>query len=164
VELISGPTIEARSCQPTLGIRVVTPFRGMLAVRDKLWKELFAWLEFYQITDVGPRFLRLNLVDMGGLMDIEAGVVTPLLLQGHGLVGAGELPAGDFATLTYRDHSMRANKTLFGWADQSGVQLDRSLEIGGDRFACRYELILSDPKTEPMRTRWVVQLNARVAD
>lgn len=164
MELISGPAIEARPTRPTLGIREIVPFRGMLAVRDKLWQELFAWIEARGESEIGQQYLRLNVIDMAGLMDIEAGVVTLKPLEGQGRVQAGEFPAGKYATLTYRDHSMRANKMLFGWVDENDIRLDREPVPGGDGFACRYELILSDTKIEPRKTRWVVQLNARVAD
>ncbi|MFS0911045.1 hypothetical protein AB3M89_04585 [Microbacterium sp. 179-I 3D2 NHS] len=33
-EKFDGPRVERREATPTLGIRIVTPFRGMLATRD----------------------------------------------------------------------------------------------------------------------------------
>jgi hypothetical protein len=34
----------------------------------------------------------------------------------------------------------------------------------GDRFACRYEAYLTDPRTERMKTRWQIELAIRLAD
>lgn len=39
---------------------------------------------------------------------------------------------------------------------------DRSDDPNGDRFACRYEAYLTDPRTEPRKTKWEVELNIRV--
>jgi hypothetical protein len=36
VDAVDGPRVESRGSRPTLGIRKRTPFRGMLAVRDRL--------------------------------------------------------------------------------------------------------------------------------
>jgi hypothetical protein len=158
MELITEPAVVPRLGQSTLGIRIVTPFRGMLAVRDRLWEELYDWLDNRRLPRVSP-FLRLNVVDMAGLMDMEAGVITPAPVDGDDRVKAGQFPAGGYASLTYRDHAIRANKMLFDWAREHEVKLDMEAEAAGDRFACRYELILTDPQAEPRKTRWIVQLN-----
>ncbi|MGN6676227.1 MAG: hypothetical protein ACTHKL_00400, partial [Streptosporangiaceae bacterium] len=73
------------------------------------------------------------------------------------------LPAGEYATLTYRDHARRANGALIDWAAANDVRLDSHVEPDGDRFACRYEAYLTDPFTEPRKTKWEVELNIRVA-
>ncbi|TCC42390.1 hypothetical protein [Kribbella speibonae] len=44
---------DARSC---LGIRVVTPFRGMLGKRNELLDELIAFVAENGIDDAGPFF------------------------------------------------------------------------------------------------------------
>ena len=75
----------------------------------------------------------------------------------------GALPAGGYATLTYVDHARRANKALIEWARDNGVAFDRWDEPGGDAFACRYEAYITDPRTEPRKTKWEVELNMRVA-
>jgi len=45
VEIIAPPRVEHRQERPYVGIRVVTPFRGMLKVRDELLREVRAWIE-----------------------------------------------------------------------------------------------------------------------
>jgi hypothetical protein len=159
MEVIAGPAIERHAAQPYLAIREIAPFRGMLSVRDRLWAELFAWLEARQVDSSGSVFMRLNVIDMKGSMDIEAGIVTSRLLEGDDRVGAGQFPAGDYATLTYRDHSIRANRLLIDWTAEQGLAFDRSSDPAGDRFACRYELNLTDPRVDNRRTKWLVQLN-----
>lgn len=163
MELIEPPRVVTRSETRYLSIRVVTPFRGMLRVRDELLRELNGWLRARGI-DAGPYFLRLNVIDMEGPMDLEVGAVTKEGIQSDDRVRQAVLPAGDYATLTYRDHAMRANRALIEWAAANDVLFDRQDDPAGDRFACRYEAYLTDPFTEPRKTKWAVELNIRVAD
>jgi effector-binding domain-containing protein len=159
MELIVEPAVVHRPVQPTLGIRVVTPFRGMLAVRDRLWEEVYDWLDARKEPRNGSPFLRLNVVDMAGLMDLEAGIITSAPIKGDDRVKAGQFPAGAYASLTYRDHAIRAHKMLIEWVKGHEVELDVDAVPAGERFACRYELILTDPQVEPRKTKWVVQIN-----
>jgi len=64
--------------------------------------------------------------------------------------------------LTYRDHAIRANRALLEWASAHGVDLERADDAAGDRFACRYEAYVTDPRTEPRKTKWIGELNLRV--
>jgi effector-binding domain-containing protein len=141
-----------------LGIRVVTPFRGMLKVRDELLREVRAWIEESDAEQIAHGFLRLHVIDMNGPMDIEAGYFTRGRCPGRGPIAAGSMPAGRYATLTYRDHSLRANRALIEWASDNGIEFDRRQEPQGDAFACRYEANLTDPREEPRKTRWDVEL------
>jgi hypothetical protein len=101
---------------------------------------------------------------MNGPMDIDVGYFTRRPGQGRGRIKPGSMPAGRYATLTYRDHSLRANRALIEWARDSGIEFDRREEPEGDAFACRYEANLTDPKEEPRKTRWDVELAFRIVD
>ncbi|HEY9012896.1 MAG TPA: GyrI-like domain-containing protein [Devosia sp.] len=158
MDILAGPAVETRSARHTLGIRIVTPFRGMLAQRDALLDELYDWVDAHDVP-VAETFLRLHVIDMEGPMDLEVGALVPEASAGDDRVRPGVLPAGDYATLTYRDHARRANGYLQDWARDNGVVLDRRGVPAGDEFACRYEAYLTDPRTEPRKTRWIVQLN-----
>jgi effector-binding domain-containing protein len=164
VEIVAGPEVVTRPETACVGIRVVTPFRGMLAKRDELMAELLGWLDDRKVGAQGPLFLRLHVIDMNGPMDLEVGLVTADVVEGDDRVRAGVLPGGRYASLTYVDHARRANGTLLDWAATSGVRLDRWDGPTGDHFACRYEAYLTDPRSEPRKTKWHVQLNIRVAD
>ena len=163
MEIIDGPSVVVQPDRYTVGIRVVTPFRGMFAVRDALMKELYSWLD-QRGTDFGHTFFRLHVIDMEGAMDIEVGVVTNRPVDGDDRVSAGVLPAGRYASLTYVDHGLRANRALLEWVREQGLSLDRADSEAGDRFACRYELYLTDPRSERMKTRWRIELAMRLAD
>ncbi|BCB91236.1 GyrI-like domain-containing protein [Phytohabitans suffuscus] len=164
MDLIKPPRVERRPAVAYVGIRVVTPFRGMLRVRDDLMADLVAWLEGHGAGGAGPLFFRLHVIDMDGPMDVEVGAVTREPVAGGDQVRAGTLPAGRYATLTYRNHSLRANKTLLEWVRANGVALDRRETSEGDAFGCRYEAYLTDPRTESRKTRWETELSMRVAD
>lgn len=164
VDVLEGPAVVTKPETAYVGIRVVTPFRGMLAARDELMNELFGWVDERHVNDQGPLFLRLHVIDMDGPMDIEVGLITNDVLEGDGRVRPGVLPGGRYATLAYVNHARRANRTLLEWVRDSGVSLDRWDGPTGDHFACRYEAYLTDPRTEPRKTKWQVELNIRVAE
>jgi effector-binding domain-containing protein len=164
MDLLEPPRVVERPQQNYLGIRVVTPFRGMLSTRNELINELDGWLKRHGIDDVGPFFLRLHVIDMNGPMDMEVGVVTPGPRAGDERVQPAMLPAGRYATLTYRNHSLRANRALIEWAASQGIAFDRRDVADGDLFACRYEAFRTDPRTEPRKTKWEVELNFLVAE
>jgi len=163
-EIVEGPTVETRPEIAYVGIRVVTPFRGMLRVRDELLAEVQAWAGESDLDVVGHGFLRLHVIDMQGDMDIGVGVVTRERSDCAGRVCAGALPAGRYATLAYRGVGTGANRELISWAGASGLQFDRHDTPAGDRFACRYEAYLTDPKVEPHKKRWKIELAFKLAD
>lgn len=163
MEILEGPSVETRPDRHCAGIRVVTPFRGMFAVRDELMEELYGRLDERGV-DFGPTFFRLHVIDMAGSMDVEVGVVTEKPVEGDGRISPGVLPAGRYATLTYVNHGRRANRALIEWAREQGLTFDCVEDPAGDRFGCRYEAYLTDPRSERMKTRWRVELAIRLAD
>ncbi len=163
MELIEPPHIVHRPSAATAGIRLVTPFRGMLAVRDGLFREIRSWLDNHHVVS-GPLFMRLFVVDMAGDMDLVVGAIADATPPRDSRVRRGELPAGRYATLTSVDHAIRANRHLIEWAKDEGVAFDRRTTPAGDAFACRYELVLSDERKEKRKTRWRVQLNFKLAE
>jgi effector-binding domain-containing protein len=161
MEIIEGPAVVERPERHALAIRTVTPFRGMFAVRDELMASLYTWFEAAGLT-AGTVYFRLHVIDMDGPMDIEVGILTGEPRKGDDRVRPAVLPAGRYATLVYVNHGRRANKTLLDWAAAEGLALDRSADPAGDRFGCRYEAYLTDPRTERMKTRWQIELAMRL--
>ncbi len=157
VDIAEGPRLETRPETPTLGIRERVPFRTMLSNRDRLLAELIAWLDEHDIQTAGPFFLRLHVVDMAGLMDIEVGVVSDATASDE-RVRRGVLPAGRYAVLDYRATSLAANRMLHRWVSDQGLTYDSHETPAGEAFAARCEIYITDPRSERMKTRWVVQL------
>ena len=163
MEIINGPSIVAKPDRHCIGIRLVTPFRGMFAVRDQLMEELYSWADDRAVA-YGQTFFRLHVVDMGGSMDVEVGVVTDEAVPGDSRIRTAVLPAGRYATLTYVNHGRRANGMLRNWAQEQRLKLDCAAISEGERFGCRYEAYLTDPRSERMKTRWRIELAIRLAD
>jgi GyrI-like small molecule binding domain len=164
MEITDGPKVEKRPALPYVGIRIVTPFRGMLGIRDELLEEVKSSVKRSGVDVVGFGFLRLHVVDMRGDMDIEVGLLTrePIMLEGR--VRPGVLPAGRYATLSYKGAGTGANRALIDWARESGLAFDRQDVPEGDRFACRYEAYLTDPAQEPHKKKWTIELAFKLVD
>lgn len=162
--IIRGPDIGTRSVIPIVGIRVVTPFKGMLRIRDELLSELHAWTRQSAIDVVGHGFLRLHVIDMKGDMDIEVGVVTSAPVSHQGRVCSSVVPAGRYATLRYRGASTDADRKLNEWALAKGIDLDHWCVSEGDQLACRYEACLTDPNVEPRKKQWDIELAFKIID
>ena len=124
----------------------------MLAERDRLLAELIAWLDGNGVRPDGPFFLRLHTVDMAGEMDIEVGVFAAA--AGDAEVAQGAAPAGDYVVLRYVNHSLRAHRLLFAWAETHGIRFD----VQDADWAGRFETYVTDPRTEPRKTRRQTEL------
>ncbi|WP_328472729.1 GyrI-like domain-containing protein [Actinoplanes sp. NBC_00393] len=155
MEIIEAPAVVTKDERHYAGIRTVTPFRGMFAVRDQLMKELY--------DRPGNLFFRLHVIDMAGPMEVEVGALTGEPVQADGRITAGVLPAGRYARMVYVGHGRRANRTLLEWIRAQGLTMDVVEDPSGDRFGCRYEEYLTDPRTERMKTRWQIELAIRLA-
>jgi len=112
---IGAPRIDHRTARQYVGLRIITPFEGMFAQTDKLFKELRQWVNTKGLTDQGPYFLRYHVIDMEGLMDVEAGFVVVSQQIGDEHVKCGTLPAGRYAHLTYSRYALRGNQALLIW-------------------------------------------------
>ena len=146
VEIVEPARVEERAEIPYVGIRVVAPFRGMLAERDRLLTEVRAWVEEGGVGTVGYGFFRLHVIDMAGAMDFEAGYFTPgPVKMKHPRIRPGSMAAGRYATMKYQDHARRANQALQDWVRDNDLVLDRRTVPEGDAFACRYEAYLDRP-------------------
>jgi len=156
VEVVDGPRVEYRELRPTLGIRKRTPFRGMLAERDRLLAELIDWMPAHDVEPVGSFYMRLHTVDMAGEMDIEVGAFASA--PGDEKVIRGAMPGGDYVVLRYINHSMRAHRLLFEWAEAEQIRFDVEEADAGTDWAGRFEIYVTDPRTEPRKTRWETEL------
>jgi effector-binding domain-containing protein len=148
--------IPAHVTMATIGT-VVPPLNG----------EVFRWLAERGAGAAGPPFWKYNVIDMDRELEIEAGVTVPQPLAGDGRVVAGTLPAGRYATLTYVGHPSElagATQALLDWAAGQGLAWDMSPGEGGERWASRLEIYLTDPSQEPDMSKWVTQLAFRLAD
>ena len=159
---IGTPGIDHRSTRHSVGLRIITPFEGMFAQTDKLFKELRLWVNAHDLADQGPYFLRYHVIDMKGLMEVEAGFVVIPPQIGDERVNPGVLPAGRYAHLTYSRYALRGNQALLRWVNEQQLEIDREDTSKGDAFGCRYEAYLTDYRTEPRKKQWQVDLAIRL--
>jgi effector-binding domain-containing protein len=162
--MIGTPQIDERQEQTYMGIRTQTPMKGLSKVITKLLKELNGWAKIHDVEPAGPPILRYHVIDMSGDMDIEVGIPVTQALPADGQVQPGKLPAGRYASLIYSGSGYAGNKALIEWAKANGIAWDRWDDEKGDAFRARYETFLTDPKIEPRKTKWHLEVAIKVAD
>ncbi len=161
MEIVTPPHVQWRPEIPTLGITTVTPYQGMLGVRDQLLGELLDWLDAASLQGRGRWFLRFHSIDVDGPVELEVGVAD-LSHPGDDHVRPGALPDGWYASMVYRNHGLRAARALLRWADDRELTLDSESGENGDRFGCRYEAYGVDPRRHGPPSRWNVELSVRL--
>ncbi|MBZ0290337.1 MAG: GyrI-like domain-containing protein, partial [Anaerolineae bacterium] len=161
---VTEPKIDQRPEQPYIGIRTRTPMKGMFKVIDKLFKEMNAWAKAQGFEPAKPPFLRYHVIDMEGEMDIEVGFPVDAPMPGNDRVQPGVIPAGRYASLVYVGNGYTGNKTLILWARDNGIEWDAWDDPRGHAFRSRYEAYLTDPKVEPRKTKWEVEVAIKLKD
>jgi effector-binding domain-containing protein len=161
---IGKPRIDKRPKLVYMGIRTIAPFKGMSKVIDRLSKEMNAWVSDHNIKTSGPPFLRFHVIDMRGFMDISFCFPVRKALPDDGDIKADVIPAGRYASLIYSGGGISANRTLIEWVRAQGLDFDRWDTEQGDNFRGRYETYLTDPKIEPRKSRWRVEVAIKLAD
>jgi effector-binding domain-containing protein len=161
---IGKPKIDTRPKIVYMGIRTIAPFKGMSKGIDKISKELNNWLTDNNVQTTGYPFLRYHVIDMRGFMDISYAVPVHQGLPDIGDVTAGEIPAGRYASLIYSGGGISANRALIEWARANGMEFDRWDTEQGDNFRGRYETFLTDPKEEPRKSKWEIEVAIKLAE
>jgi effector-binding domain-containing protein len=161
---IGKPKIDKRPKQVYMGIRTIAPFKGMSKVIDRIAGELNTWVDEKKIKTSGPPFLRFHVIDMRGFMDISFCAPVRKALPGNGDVKADFIPAGQYASLVYSGGGISGNRALIEWVRAQGMDFDRWDTEQGDNFRGRYETYLTDPKIEPRKSRWQIEVAIKLAD
>ena len=161
---IGKPKIANRPELTYMGIRTVAPFKGMSKVINTISKQLNAWVDEKNIRTSGPHFLRFHVIDMRGFMDISFCYPVRRALPGDGDVKADFIPAGRYASLIYSGGGVSANRALIEWVHVQGMDFDRWDSDQGDNFRGRYETYLTDPKIEPRKSRWQIEVAIKLTD
>ena len=156
--------IDYRPEKPYMGIRFQAPFSGMFKQVDLAKRELVKWFKEREITPGTPPMLRYHVIDMKGEMDLEYCIPIQAPLVGDERVKAGVLPPGHYVSLIYSGGGLRGNKALIEGARARGLVFDRWDTEKGDVFRCRYEAYLTDPKIEPRKTKWDIEVAIKLAD
>jgi effector-binding domain-containing protein len=140
------------------GIRFIAPYRGMFSRVTEEFKNLDPWIKSNRNVEFGARFLRYLVIDMKGNMELEVGVFGTGNIPLNGPITTGIMPGGRYATMIYRGLGLAANKRLLGWMKEKGLQSESTSKANSEVFACRYEAYLTDPKVEPRKKQWEIEL------
>lgn len=161
---IGKPKIDQRPKLLYMGIRTLAPFKGMPKVLDRISKELTTWVDENKVKTSGPPFLRFHVIDMRGFMDISFCVPVRKALPDTGEVKSDVIPAGRYASLIYSGGGISANRALIEWVRAQGLDFDSWENEQGDNFRGRYETYLTDPKIEPRKSKWKIEVAIKLAD
>jgi effector-binding domain-containing protein len=163
--MVSEPRVYERPDEHYMGIRVQTPFKGMFTVIDKhLFKELRAWMEQEGVEPAGQPFFRYYIINMEGEMDVEVGIPVATALPGNGRVCPAVLPGGRYASLVYIGTGYTGSGALTRWAIENGLAFDEWAVPNGMAYRARYERYLSDPKIQPLKSKWECEVAVKLVD
>ncbi|MBK9924244.1 MAG: hypothetical protein IPP66_03035 [Anaerolineales bacterium] len=147
-----------------MGIRFIAPFKGMSKEIRRNASQLNNWFEEKKIKTAGPSFLRYHVIDMSGFMDLSYCIPVKKALPNDGNVKADFIPAGQYAHLIYSGGGISGNRALIEWVRAQGLDLDRWDTDEGDNFRGRYETFLTDPKIEPRKSKWQIEVAIKLAE
>jgi effector-binding domain-containing protein len=162
------PQILDRPDQPYVAIRARVTMDTISAIADR-FPELMAWLAEHQLAAAGAPFLKYNLIDMDGLLEVEAAAPVSTLpdTAGSDAIVGGTLPSGRYACLTHVgpfDGLVAATKQLLDWAHEQQLSFDTTDTPTGERWGGRLEIYYSDPRQEQDPAKWTTELAFRLAD
>ncbi len=165
--MLSEPTIVEREEQPYAGVGATVRLRAIGEAFPWMMGELAAGLARLGVAPTGPPFLRYNVIDMEGDLQIELGIpVAAPIPADEGLI-AGVLPPGRYASVIHTgpyDALMGANAALQAWADREGLRWGVVETPVGDRWDSRLEIYLTDPEAEPDPATWRTEVAYLLAD
>jgi effector-binding domain-containing protein len=160
------PAVTDRGEQPYVAIRMPVTMQTISAAADRI-REVFGWLAARGVAPAWPPFLRYNVIDMARQLEIEAGVPVAAPVAAGGEVRSGVLPSGRYASVIHVGPPaglVGATATLLTWAAEHGLSFDMSAGPEGERWGCRLEIYLTDPREQPDVSAWETQLAFRLAD
>ncbi|MFE5856608.1 GyrI-like domain-containing protein [Streptomyces sp. NPDC056500] len=160
------PVVVERTEQPYAFIRGSVRMDSFDQIADRLG-ELIGWLMAHEAEFAGAPFFRYNTVDLEGESEVEAGMPVVSRPEPEGDIRVGTLPAGRYATLTHVGHPdevFDVADALRSWATREGLEWDMTEVAGVERWGCRLESHLTDPRVQPDLNKWVSELAFRLAD
>lgn len=162
---VSQPRVYERPDEHYLGIRAQIPFKGMFTVIDKdLLKAIRVWMAEEGIAPAGQPFFRYYVINMEGEMDVEAGIPVASALPGNGRVLPGVMPSGRYASLIYVGTGYTGSGALTRWASENGYGFDEWAVPQGMAYRARYERYLTDPKIQPLKSKWECEVAIKLVD
>ena len=160
------PAVVERGEQPYAFIRGSVRMDTFASIADRL-PELIRWLADRGAEFAGAPFFRFNSIDMEGELEVEAGMPVLSTPEPEGDIGVAVLPPGRYVTVTHVGHPNQLPGVITAvreWAERQSLEWDMTVVDGVERWACRLESYLTDPREEPDMSKWEVELAFRLAD
>jgi hypothetical protein len=121
-------------------------------------------MKLESIESAGRPFFRFYIINMEGEMDVEVGIPVAKTLPGNGRVCPGVLPGGRYASLVYVGTGYTGSGALTRWAIENGHAFDEWAAPQGMAYRARYERYLTDPKTQPLKSKWECEVAIKLVD
>ncbi|SNT64739.1 effector-binding domain-containing protein [Asanoa hainanensis] len=157
--MTTEPTVTDRPAQDYIAIKRTVTMSSIADIADRI-PDLFTFLRQRGIAPVGPPFLKYNVIDMAGDLEIEAGVPVNMPVACSGEIFADVLPAGRYVTVTHVGHPdelLDVTANLLGWAHGRHLEFDHHDSPAGDVWRCRLETYNSNPAEVPV-DKWETEL------
>jgi effector-binding domain-containing protein len=155
--LLSAPRLETRDPQPCVALRATIDMPAIAATADRLFPELFAWLDTHHLQPAGPPFIRYLTFQPDGRLTLQVGVPTSQPVAGDARIEPDLVPGGVYAVALHTgayDGLRAATGSLIDWAKANGVRWQAHDGV----WAARLERYLTDPRQEPDPNRWQTEL------
>ena len=161
------PSIIERPAVRYLGVTRPVTMTTFAIVADRI-PDLIGTLIGQGTAITDAPFFRYRVIDMERQLIVDAGVpIGESEVELTDDLFIDELPAGRYATVTHTgvfDELIDVTTALLEWADDRGLQWDRTDGPHGDEWGCRLEIYLTNPAEEPDPSKFVTQLAFRLAD
>jgi effector-binding domain-containing protein len=162
LQIIQEPKLINQNDKSYFGIKFKAPYSNMFSVVEIKFKQLKDWVKINKFIEEGPYFLRYHMINMAGEMELEVGIIGNYTVTDKSDIKAGIIPHGIYATQIYKGLGLGANKYLLKWIEDNNYIIDKVSHNYGDLFACRYEAYLTDPKIEPRKKQWEIELSIKI--
>jgi effector-binding domain-containing protein len=160
------PTIVQRTEQPYVGRRESITMTEFARVADHL-PEMFGRLAEQGVPVAGAPFFRYRVIDMSADLVVEAGIPLTERIEVPEPIFVDSLPGGRYATLSHVGHPdelMTVTARLLDWGNEQGLAWDMEPTPTGEVWACRLEMLMTDPAQEPDMHKWETVLLFKLAD
>jgi len=150
--MLTTPQIVDRDAQPYAAVRRSIPMSELGGIVGPSFDLVLGFVRQSTDDEPGPPFIRYDLIDMEGVMELEFGIPLSSPVEASGEIVVGELPAGRYATVTHTgsyDELYDVTAILVGWAKERGIEWDSTPEGSGERFVSRIESYLNAPSDVP---------------
>lgn len=165
--MLSEPKIVERTAQPYAFVRRTIGMNDITRIADKMTSEFFSQLGTLGIALTGAPFFKYSCFHNDGKIDLEWGAPVPAGTIGDDLIVTGTLPGGRYVSAMHTGpfNGLReATAKVLKWAEDRDLEFDTAETHNSVTFACRLEVYLTDPRTEPDSRKWQTEITMRLAD